>query len=356
VTSLRTPFALFCAAALVACDCGGAGPPDGGVDGGADAGCPPVFSGTMVRLSEGLLGAKRIASDRTHLYLSEAAALSPGRLSRVPVWGGGIEVLMPNASNPGLESADAIAVDATHVFVVDDSGVWRVNKTTRVAVLIDQTVTNAALGATDLKTTGDGAGDRLLLATGLVRLMAMDKDGANAVELYKGDPGDAVTSVAVEGDRAYFLVASSSSASEGLYTVNLTAPNIVQRLSAEPNDARALTITPGEFLWAEGNAEGGGRVRSLDRATNLVSDRLVGLWAPSRIIPVADELYVADRTDDVSTPSFLRRGSACDGLSPVAVGPAGQGPGDVLFEETFLYFTSVGSGTEGFVGRLSRAR
>lgn len=342
-------------AALGGCRCGG-GPadPDGGRDAG-DAGlgegCEAPLSGLGFHLTEGLDGPRRLAIDATHAYFTETGSLPPGhsRLSRIPISGGARTELAAT-----FTSADAVAVDERFAYLVDDSGVWRVDKETFQATLIGPMASNAWAGQTDIALTADS----LVVSTGLRWLVRMAKDGTGRADLYSGVPGTAVRGATVEGSTVYFLVGGDSSvaAEQGLYSIPIDGSAGATRISTAPADARSLVLTPDAYVWAEGLSPVPGRVRALPRLGGAAVDLAAGLRAPAHPVRIGRFFYFQDMTDSsVGAPPtdlFLRRTSPCGQTGAAVAGPLGYGTGDLLWDGAVLYFTSAGVAGTGYVGRL----
>jgi len=358
---LRHAAALAVAASLSAggCQCGGpAADPDGGRDGGAgvdggggDGGtCLPPLGWPGGFVTTGLDGPRRMAVDDSGIYVTETGALPPGegRLTRVPLGGG-----TPLALASSFLSPDAVGLDSQYAYVVDDYGVWRVNKATgQVALLASLAASGAIAGQTDIQVTDQ----YLVIATGYRWLTRMAKDGTSAVDLYKGASGSAVRGVDVEGGWAYFLVADPATpANGGLYRVALDGGTVPEHLSAEPVGGRSISVSAPEFLWTEGDTAPDGKVRSMSRADGGISELASGLRAPAHAVRVGEAVYFAEQTDppSISAPAdgFLLFAAPCTKAAS-AVGPLGNGAGDLVWAGGRLYFTSVGISGDGYVGRL----
>ena len=83
-------------------------------------------------------------------------------------------------------------------------------------------------------------------------------------------------------------------------------------------------------------------------APNLLA---TGLQGPDNPVIAQGFLFFADATPTVSA-RFLQRISLCAPSGAAPVGPAGLGPGDLVFDGSTVFFTSVQSGSLGFLARL----
>ncbi|MDQ3265173.1 MAG: hypothetical protein M3Y59_16200 [Myxococcota bacterium] len=347
--------AIAACAALAGCDCGG------GFDPGRDprkqdAGtvplCSPPLVGSGVTLAGGLDGPRKLATDGTHLYFTEAGAPGTGRVSRVPLDSDGGAAVEELAT--GFNTPDALAVDADYVYFLDEEGLWRVNKTTGQETRLDTLASNALVGESAIRIHEQW----LIIATGLEYLVRIGKDGTGQILLYQAPPGATVTGVALEGTDVFFLVAGSgaTASAAGLYRVPVDGSSAATRVASSPTLGRDLTVSPDAFLWTEGSAARDGAVRALSRVDGGVTTYADQLWAPSSPVAVRGFVYFQARTDpSPSSPAselFLRMAAACDPLGAPVVGPSGYGPGDLLLHEGTLYFTSLGVAGQGHVGRL----
>jgi hypothetical protein len=337
-----------------------AGPDDDagtGVDAGTDAGtgdagtceAPAAVRGT--ELAARLNTPRRLALDATDLYLSESHSLNPqqpspgaGRVLRLPRSGGDAT---PLAS--GFRAPDALAVDATSVYVLDLDGLWRVDKATgrRGELPIDATVSNVTLGGTEVLRATVAGRDVVVVATGSRWLVRVDTDGGNRQELYAGTGATQVRGARVVGTDVWFLV--SGGPSPGLYRVPLDGSAPAQRQDATVTGGNSLEVTPTHFLITTGGG-GTGRVLRLPRAggpAEVLADGLQGPWFP---VELGGSVYFKDV--GAGTADFLRRVRACAPGTSDAVGPVGTGPGGLLVDGTTLLYTSQESGSGGVVGRV----
>ncbi|XXF80735.1 signal integration modulator SinM [Myxococcaceae bacterium GXIMD 01537] len=321
-------------------------PPDGGQD------CALSEPRAHTALASTLNNPRRLAADEENLYVTESASLNPnqtegrGRLLRIPRAGGAaVEVA------GGLLAPDALAVDATHAFVLDRNGLWRIDKATgqRGTLPIDGTLNNVILGDTEVLLSGN----TVVVATGLERLVRLGKDGSNRFELYKGPAGSQVRGARLVGGDVWFLVTSSAPNTAGLYRVPLNAIDSVsaERVDASVTSGQSLEVTPTHFLIAEGS-EGTGRVLMLPREGGAPLVLAEGLQGPSHPVQVGDTVYFKDATPSGAGPSFFRHVRTCAPGTVATVGPSGAGPGELLLDGTTLRFTSQESGSGGYVGSI----
>lgn len=346
---------------LARCNCGPPDVPGAGDDSGVDAGdagdaglgelpepdagwldagttCTPPFADAGVLVRDHLSNPRRLAREAGALYVVETGTLNgaDGRVLRLPVAGGAEE----EVAN-GLHSPDAIAVSATHVYVLDADGLVRIEKKSlqqeRLALR-----SNAIFGNTELRL----AGSDVVVATGLRWLSRVSPDGGT-VDLYSGDAGSSVSGAALDGQQVYFLVSGVPEA--GLYQVPVDGSQPARRLRSEPTEGHALLVTASNFLWSEGGG-GAGKLRISPRMGGVPNDIATGLAAPARMALVGQVVYFTDAVPGDS--AFLRYASLCARGSSFAVGPTGTGPGDVLFDGKVLSFTSLAGGDGGYVAQL----
>lgn len=323
---------------------------DAGADAGWDAGwpdasaCPPPFSGAGAVVATGLSYPRHLVSDGERLYVTEVGVLNKpfGRVLAVDL-DGGVTELATDRSSP-----DAIALDATNLYWVDEGGLWRYPLPSGPPVLLDSKVNGALQGTTSIALTAT----QVLYATGQSRLELSKKNGKGNSTLFTGAPGTVVRAAAVEGATGYFLYSGGPDA--GLYQVSLSgAPNPTQLLP-EPLDGRDLLVTPDAFFWAAG-VDGGGAVQTLARPSGPVTDVATGLGGPLSVRPLDGFIYFQDSTaGGGATPWFFQVAAPCLPQTPIPVGPIGQGPGDVLYDADAgtLFFTSYAGSGQGYVGRL----
>ncbi len=331
---------------LSGCRCGA--PPaglDGGsddvADAGSDGGVRSVFDacdggrlGAGAPLATGLDGPRRLATDGTDLFISEAGprSLARGRVLKVPLAGG----LVTEVAR-GLRAPDAIAADGQYVFVLDGDGLWRFGKDGTGRTFLSDVTTNHLLGDTGLLL----AGEHVVISTGFEALVRIGRDGAGRVELFRGPPGSAVRSAVMDGDSVLFLVAD-----DGIYEVPL-AGGQAQRILGGITSGRALALGAGELFWTEGD-----RLQSAPRQGGPVRELAAGMNAPARLAVAGQFVYVADATPSGRSNQLLRRVSLCEPKAAISVGPEGIGPADVLFAAETIYFTSAESSPLGYASRL----
>jgi len=333
---------------------GGSTGEDGGSTGEEDAGhCeePAREPGTV--LVPGLNNPRRLAVDATDIYISESHSLRPqpddgdGQVLRLPRGGGEVATLAK-----GFRSPDAIAVDAKNVYVLDQGGLWRVDKATgeRGLIPIEASVNNVTVGGTDVRTARWSGRDVVVVATGRQRLVRVDTVGAapSSLVLYESPLNAQVRAARVDGETVWFLVSGGSE--PGLYRVALDGSSPAERVVTSITAGTSLELTPTHFLVTEGGG-GTGKVWKLPRAGGepvLLAD---GLRGP--LFPVWFRGAVYFKETVAQSPGFLQRlRGGCDTSTLDEVGPQGTGPGGLLVDGETLLYTSQESGTGGAVGRV----
>lgn len=350
--TLRPLFLVLILCALAACggtnvhshsDAGVEPLPDVEADGGGsfetDAGteCLPR-AGVGTPLITGLRGARRLAVDAMHLYVTVTGTLTQaeGRLLRVPLAGGASEELATGLRNP-----DAVAAANGAAFVVDDEGLWRVDLQSRARTRVDATPANGLFGDTELLVDGDA----LILSTGFRWLVRVKQDGSGRIVLHEGEPGASVRGAALRGAELFFLVAGGGG--PGLYRVPADGSGLATRVRGQPDDGRTLYVDGERLVWTEGSS-GAGRIVSAGFDGKAVQTLAENLARPARLARVDDAVYFKDRPPTASD-GFFRAVSRC-GLVPV--GPVGMGPGDVLVHGGVVFFTSEDGTGQGYVSRV----
>lgn len=330
---------------------------DAGVDAGTDAGsdggwdaswpdasaCPPPFSGPGSIIASGLSYPRHLAGGADRLYVTEVGVLNKpvGRVLALERDGGVTEL------STGLSSPDAIAVDATSLYWVDEGGLWRYPLPAGPKTLVDSKVNGALQGTTSIALSSAG----VLYATGSNTLELSGTDAGN-LPLFTGAPGTVVRGAAVEGTTGYFLY--SGGADAGLYQVSLSGAPNPQQLLPQPTGGLDLRLTPTAFLWTSGRS-GSGLAQSAPRSSGPVVDIATGLAGPRAVADLQGFTYFQDSTaGGGATPWFFQVAVPCLPGTPIPVGPIGQGPGDVLSDPDAgaLFFTSYSGSGQGFVGRL----
>lgn len=347
--------AIAACAALAGCDCGGGFDPQRDPrkqDAGTVPLCRPPLVGSAVTLAGGLDGPRKLATDGTHLYFTEAGAPGTGRVSRVPLDSDGEAAV--EQLETGFNTPDALAVDAEYVYFLDEDGLWRINKASRQPTFLSDVASNALVGESTIRLHDPW----LIIATGLEYLVRIGKDGTGDLLLHQAAPGATVTGAVLEGTDVFFLVSGSGAAASaaGLYRVPVDGSSAAERVASSPTLGRDLAVSADAFLWTEGSAARDGAVRALSRLDGGVLTYADQLWAPTSPVAVGGFVYFQARTDpSPSNPAselFLRMAAACDPLGAPVVGPSGYGPADLLLHEGALYFTSLGVAGQGYVGRL----
>ncbi|AGC46240.1 hypothetical protein MYSTI_04952 [Myxococcus stipitatus DSM 14675] len=330
------------------------GTPEDGGTGEEDAGsCEPPTSVRETLLVPGLNTPRRLAVDATDLYISESHSLRPGQvdgegqLLRLPRAGGDVVSVAK-----GFIAPDAIAVDSKNIYVLDQQGLWRVNKATgeRGTVPIEASVNNVITGGTEVLATRLNGRDVVVVATGARRLVRVDTVGATpaSVVLFEGEPGTQVRGARVDGLNVWFLV--SGGGEPGLYRAALDESTPPQRVDPSITSGTSLELTPTHFLITEGSG-GTGRVLEVSRAGGDQARVLAeGLQGP--LFPVELNGAVYFKESVASGSDFLRRVRGCPPGVTDAVGPLGTGPGGLIVDGNTLLYTSQESGTRGAVGRV----
>ncbi|MFP2932420.1 signal integration modulator SinM [Pyxidicoccus sp. 3LG] len=294
---------------------------------------------------------RRLAVDATDLYISESHSLNPqqpspgaGRLLRLSRSGGA-----PVPVATGFRAPDALAVDATSIYVLDLDGLWRVDKATgaKGERALDTTINNVTVGGTEVLTARLGDRDVLVVATGHRRLVRMDADGTNRQELFLGAANNQVRGARVSGTDVWFLVAGATS--PGLYSVPLDGSAAATLRDESSTAGTSLELTPTHFLITEAGG-GTGRVLKVPRSGGPAEVLAEGLQGPRFPVELNGSIYFKDATDDGA--AFLRRTRECAPTTSDPVGPLGTGPGALLVDGTSLLYTSQESGTGGSVGRV----
>lgn len=350
---------------------GGGGTEDGGSDGGGeptgdggtsedggtgepDAGsCEPPTSVRETLLVPGLNTPRRLAVDATDVYISESHSLRPlpvdgdGQLLRLPRAGGDVV-----SAAKGFRSPDAIAVDAKNIYVLDQVGLWRVDKATgeRGTMPIEASVNNVIAGGTDVRVAQLNGRGVVVVATGARRLVRVDTTGASpsAIPLFEGPPGTQVRGARVDGNEVWFLVTGGGE--PGLYRAALDESTPPQRVDPSITSGTSLELTPTHLLITEGGS-GTGRVLKLSRAGSDSARVLAeGLQGPMFPVELNGAVYFKESV--ASGPDFLRRVRGCPPGITDAVGPDGTGPGGLIVDGNTLLYTSQESGTRGAVGRV----
>ncbi|WP_164000779.1 signal integration modulator SinM [Pyxidicoccus caerfyrddinensis] len=329
---------------------------DGGITdaGTADGGaCEAPAAQTGTELLTRLNTPRRLALDTTDLYISESHSLNPqqpspgaGQVLKLPRSGG---AATPFAT--GFRAPDAIAVDATSVYVLDLDGLWRVDKATgkRGELPIDATLNNVTVGGTEVLRATLSGRDVLVVATGNRWLIRLDPDGNNRQELYAGPSGARVRGARVVDTDVWFLVAGGGDTVAGLYRVPLDGSAAAERRDATATQGSSLEVTPTHFLITDGSG-GTGRVLELPRGGGTAEVLAEGLQGP--MFPVALNGAVYFKESRAGSTDFLRRVRPCAPGTSDPVGPTGTGPGGLLVDGETLLYTSQESGTGGAVGRV----
>lgn len=309
----------------------GSEPDDGGV-----TDCLPV-SGTGTPILTGIANARRLAADDQFLYVSVRGSLTgkDGKVIRVPLAGG-----LPSDVVTGVSAPDALAVSNGVLFVLDDTGLWRVDVGTGAKSRLDTSLNNALFGETAVLVEGSS----VIVATGYRALVRVEQDGSASQNLYLAQAGSSVRGLARSGNDLFFLVAQGTDA--GLWHVPIDGSTSAERLRTEPTDGHALILDGDQFVWSEG-ADGNGRTVSAPIAGGEATVLADGLSHPFQLLRYQGALYFKDTT--AASADFLRGIGAC-GVS--AAGPEGSGPGDLLEAGGVLYFSSEAPGPEGYVSRL----
>ncbi|MCP3137451.1 signal integration modulator SinM [Pyxidicoccus xibeiensis] len=326
--------------------------PDAGTDAGTDGGtcvAPALEQGT--ELAARLNTPRRLAVYATDIYISESHSLDPqqedpgpGRVLRLSRAGGDAVPLVT-----GLRAPDALAVDATSVYVLDLGGLWRVDKATgrKDERALDTTFSNVTFGNTEVLTAQLNGRDVLVVSTGHRRLVRVDTNGGNRQELFLGAANNQVRGARVSGTDVWFLVANGTS--PGLYSVPLDGSAAATLRDDSVTAGTSLELTPTHFLITDGGG-GAGRVVRLPRSGGPAEVVASGLQGPRFPVELNGSLYFKDATDVGA--NFLRQVRACAPGTSDPVGPAGTGPGALLLDGTSLLYTSQESGTGGSVGRV----
>jgi len=333
-------------------DGGNPGTDAGTADGGACT-APAPERGTELALR--LNTPRRLALDATDLYISESHSLNPqqpspgaGQVLKLSRSGG-----EPTPLATGFRAPDALAVDATSVYVLDLGGLWRVDKATgrRGELPIDATVSNVTLGGTEVLRASVSGREVVVLATGSRRLVRVDIDGGNRQELFAGTAAAQVRGARVVGTDVWFLVSAGTGAgnSSGLYRVPLDGSAPAERRDATVMQGSSLEVTPTHFLITDGSG-GTGRVLKLPRSGGTAEVLADGLRGPMFPVELNGTVYFKDSR--ASSADFLRSARACAPGTSDAVGPLGTGPGGLLVDGRTLLYTSQESGTGGAVGRV----
>ncbi|NTX38715.1 signal integration modulator SinM [Myxococcus sp. CA033] len=343
---------------------GGVDPGDGGSgdDGGtgADAGpgeddagsCEPPPSVRESLLVPGLNNPRRLAVDATDIYISESHSLRPnapageGQILRLPRAGGGATSVAK-----GFFAPDAIAVDAKNIYLLDQEGLWRVDKATgeRGTLPIEASLNSVITGGTDIRIGRLSGKDVLVVATGARRLVRVDTTGAtpSSLVLFEGTVDTQVRGARIDGTDVWFLVTGGTE--PGLYRVPLDLDTPAQRVDASITTGTSLELTPTHFLITEGGG-GTGRLLKLPRAGGEARVLAEGLQGPLFPVELNGAVYFKDAVPRSS--AFLRRTRGCPPGTSDAVGPEGTGPGGLIADGDTLLFTSQESGTGGAVGRV----
>ncbi|MCP3169328.1 signal integration modulator SinM [Myxococcus qinghaiensis] len=336
------------------------GPVDSGSDAGTDAGpgeedagsCEPPPSVRESVLVPGLNNPRRLAVDATDIYISESHSLRPqadygdGQVLRLSRADGTVSSLAK-----GFRSPDAIAVDARNIYVLDQGGLWRVDKATgeRGTVPIEASLNGVITGGTDVRLGRLSGKDVLVVATGARRLVRVDTTGVSpsSLVLFEGTVDTQVRSARIDGTDVWFLVTGGTE--PGLYRVPLDLDTPAQRVDASITTGTSLELTPTHFLITEGGG-GTGRLLKLPRAGGEARVLADGLQGPLFPVELNGAVYFKDAV--ARSPAFLRRTRGCPPGTSDAVGPEGTGPGGLLVDGDTLLFTSQESGTGGAVGRV----
>jgi hypothetical protein len=295
-------------------------------------------------IASGLSYPRHLAGNAQRLNATEVGVLNKprGRVLAIDPDGGVTELAT------GRSSPDAIAVDATALYWVDEGGLWRYPLPAGPAQLLDSKVNGALQGNTSIALTPT----QVLYATGQSYLELADTDGQAHTTLFTGAPGTVVRAAAVEGSKGYFLY--SGGADAGLYQVSLTGDPNPTQLSDAPLAGRDLLVSSDAFVWSTGGS-GSGAVQSLARPSGGLTDLATGLAGPSALTTVGDFTYFQDSTagSDAGT-RFFQVAAPCLAATPVPAGPIGQGPGDLLYDPDAgaLFFTSYAGSGQGSVGRI----
>jgi hypothetical protein len=291
--------------------------------------------------------------DATDLYISESHSLNPqqpspgaGQVLKLSRSGGAATVLAT-----GFRAPDAIAVDATSVYVLDLDGLWRVDKATgkRGDRAINTTLNNVTVGGTEILRTTLSGRDVLVVATGTRWLVRVDTDGGNSQDLYAGPSAARVRGARVVGTDVWFLVVGGGDTVAGLYRVPLDGSAPAERRDASVTQGTSLEVTPTHFLITEGSG-GTGRVLKLPRAGGTAEVLATGLQGPMFPVELGGTVYFKESR--AGSADFLRRVRPCAPGTSDPVGPAGTGPGGLLVDGDTLLYTSQESGTGGAVGRV----
>jgi hypothetical protein len=334
--------------------------PDGGPIGGPDAGptpdagpgwdagwpdaggCPPAFGGDGLTIAGGFSYPRHLAAAADRLFVTEVGVYNKpfGKLDAV-FFDGGVTPLLT-----GLDSPDAVATDGTDVYWVDrQNGLQKMPAGGGTVVQLDTRVNGALEGLTALAWDGTS----LVYATGS-RYLELVKANGSTSNLFTGDAGTVVSSVAVEGTTAYFLVQGDA---PGLYSVSLSGSPRPTQVLAEPAQGSSLALTATDFVWATGSG-GSGKVQSHPRTGGATVDLASGLNGPGAVVPIGPEVYFQDSTTgSPASPWFFQVKTSCR-AGPIPVGPVGQAVGDVVrsSDGSTLYFTSLVGTGQGYVGAL----
>lgn len=326
-----------------ACNCGGT-PAGAGPDGGPDAGaCLPAFT-SLDWIGPSARG-RRIAVAPDQIFVSEEGLpfSNNGDVATLALDAGvdsGV-VFAP------IDTADAIALAGNTLLVVDRAGLTRIVRTNLTASHRGG-VTAAAFGLTEVAAIN--AAPDAVVSTGLRWLTRFNADGGIQY-LYAGDAGAIVTGLAIENSNAFFLV--SATGESGLYRVPLDGSSRAQRLIAQPLAGSGLVLTPTDYWFADGVGPDAGLWR-VPRDGGVPVQLDSTLCGPLRLAIASDTLIVKQSTAcgaSLTHPAFLEQLPLCGTqLSPL--GPAGEGPGDVVVSGGSVYVTSDGTGDAGYVARL----
>ena len=328
---------------------GGTSGTDAGTADGGTCEAPPAQPGTELIPARNT--PRRLAVDATDLYISESHSLNPqqpspgpGQVLKLSRSGGAATVLAT-----GFRAPDAIAVDATSVYVLDLDGLWRVDKATgkRSDGPIDGTLANVTVGGTEVLRAPLSGRDVLVVATGNRWLVRVDADGGNRQELYTGPSAARVRGARVVGTDVWFLVVGG--AAPGLYRVPLDGSAPAERRDSSVTQGTSLEVTPTHFLITEGGG-GTGRVLKLSRAGGPAEVLATGLQGPMFPVELGGTVYFKESR--AGSADFLRRVRPCAPGTSDPVGPVGTGPGGLLVDGDTLLYTSQESGTGGAVGRV----
>ena len=239
----------------------------------------PLGGGTVQTLHHSCsFNPYQMAADDTHVYFADWA---DDKIKRIPVAGGALSVV---ANGNELILHRGLALDSTHVYWGDHSGIRRVAKTGgAVQVLVAGTDSaNLAVDDTYVYWTelgfGDGRVRRVLKAGGAAQNVATGRDGPYAV--------------ALDATHVYFTELHTGK----VYQVGKDGSGLTAYFASDisPYMAESVAVNNTHVFWTDTTGTHTGRVRRVAKGGGTVENLALGLFGPGHVQLTSTHVYWGD--------------------------------------------------------------